>query len=152
MKKIILLFCFIHCSVFADNIMCKSGENNLYAVFTKNTYFCDNDEYLPADTLGCRSCPDAYICNAGTYTFNENEYQGIVRPRTYITHSLNDMCSINSPHELVAVFTPNIITLNWDDGTNITTTQCTFGETITIPNPPTRPGYKFGGWRVKRRN
>lgn len=51
------------------------------------------------------------------------------------------------------VFEPNTIDIYWDDGTDIKQTQCTYGmPIINVPDDPVRPGYKFGGWRIKKNN
>ena len=51
------------------------------------------------------------------------------------------------------VFEPNTIDIYWDDGTDIKQTQCTYGmPIINVPDDPVRPGYKFGGWRIKNNN
>lgn len=129
---------------------------SINAVFEPKSIECLPGEYLPMNIANCTPCPSEAVCVGGTYIFNETKTQGIIfnnnfkqsKPMGCISNllGLTDNVTIN------AVFEPNIITLNWNDGTNTTTTQCTFGQTVTIPNPPTRPGYKFGGWRVKRRN
>lgn len=56
-----------------------------------------------------------------------------------------------------AVFTPNRITITWyedDDAAEPMSVDseaatCTYGETITLPTQPTRPGYTFAGWVIK---
>ena len=151
MKKLfVFLFIFISHSSFAE-MMCDVFVSDYFAVYEANTYTCNVGQYLPANTLGCVPCPSGLTCPGGTFDFNPDIFQGL----DFISvpnNTLNNMCADNFPSDLYAIYEPNIITLNWNDGTNITTTQCAFGETITIPAPPTRPGYKFGGWRVKRRN
>jgi len=53
-----------------------------------------------------------------------------------------------------ANYEPESIGLRWyDENNNLLTVNsasnsCTYGGTITIPNPPTKTGYKFTGWKV----
>ena len=49
----------------------------LNAVFTINIHTCEPGYYLPANVDGCTICPSGYACIGGTYTFNEEEDQGI---------------------------------------------------------------------------
>ena len=114
MKKIIFIFVGLHSlnafAYYTENIPNQCGiiGNNLQAVFTLNQYICNSGEFLPAYSLGCETCPDDFTCSGGTYTFNDNEYQGVEKTSTYITHNMTNMCAENALHELSAVFTPNI--------------------------------------------
>lgn len=114
MKKIIFIFTVLYSlnavAYYTENIQNQCGVigDNLYAEFTINQYSCNSGEFLPAYSLGCESCPDDFTCSGGTYTFNENEYQGAIKSSTYITHNMTNMCATNAPHELSAIFTPNV--------------------------------------------
>ena len=112
MKKIIAILGGIYSlnayAYYTDTIPNQCGiiDNNLYAVFNVNEYTCAAGEFLPAHSLGCESCPDDYTCDGGTYSFNDNKYQGAAQ-NGYITHDLTNMCATNAPHVLNAVFEPN---------------------------------------------
>ena len=79
----------------------------MFTVFTINQYTCPAGEFLPAYTLGCRACPVGYVCNGGTYDFNDNISQGAIKQSGYINNNLSNLCSTNAAHELFAVMTPN---------------------------------------------
>ena len=89
---------------------CGVVLNNMYANFVPNTYTCESGEFLPANTLGCKPCPNDYRCPGGIYDFNENRFQGAEKSTTYITHDLTNMCAKKSDHFYVGVFTPNVHT------------------------------------------
>ena len=195
MKKLLLLSLLFTQPSFAE-IMCDTGVSKYFAVYEINTYDCAPGYYLPANTDGCRIC-DVFgkSCPGGTYTFNENESQGLTigsytcnsgyflpansdtcrvcptgfscpggsfefNPDEYqgaelnnvSTTTMNNVCAANFPQKIFAVYEPNTITVNWDDGTNTTQNTCIYGGAITLPPTPTRPGYKFGGWRIKNIN
>lgn len=44
-----------------------------------------------------------------------------------------------------AQYTPNSITVNFDNTANM----CTYDGTLNIPSPAARPGYVFTGWKLK---
>ena len=73
---------------------CGTYADKMWSAFEPYEYTCDAGEFLPADTLGCRTCPTDAICSGGTYSFNDNEYQGVTISATYITHNLTNMCSV----------------------------------------------------------
>ena len=186
---------FITQSVFAD-FTCDTDISKYFAFYDKNSYTCAPGYYLPANTDGCRVC-DVFgkTCPGGTYTFNENESQGLVvgsytcnsgyfLPANSDTcsacpngfscpggtfefnvdefqglsfesvpnNTMNNVCAVNFPQKIFAVYEPNTITVNWDDGTNTTQNTCVYGQSITLPPTPVRPGYVFGGWRIKNQN
>ena len=171
MKKILLLSLLLSQPSLADVIdnNINNGCNDtvlsvfdnmsvLYPVFNINTYNCNNGYYLPKDALGCISCPSGYDCPGGTYAYNPDKNQGIAF-KNPISENVYNGCNVNLlfPDEsesakLEPVFIPNTITINWDDGTNITQNTCQYGGAITLPPTPVRPGYKFGGWRIKNQN
>ncbi len=119
------------------------------AIYEPYTYTCAPGEFLPANTFMCKPCPSGYVCNGGTFNFDPNMYQGIVLD-LIPESTINYVCASNFTPKLRAVYEPNTITINWDDGTNTTQNTCVYGQSITLPPEPVRPGYKFGGWRVKR--
>ena len=154
MKKIFIFLSLLYSSsVYAyynESIQDKCGvlHNEAFAVFTINEYTCDNGYFLPANALGCEPCPSDHTCGGGTFKFNPTHSQGIVY--NLLTQKATDSCSENIGHKVYAVFTPNILTLNWDDGINTTQTTCEYGRGIELPPLPVRQGYKFMGWRVKQ--
>ena len=153
MKKILLLSLLLIQPVYAEYITndIVSGCDGGYfyrAQFVKKQIICPNGYYLPANALSCELCPNGYACNGGTYSFNENNFSG-AEYTTNITNNMNNICASNAPVVLRAVFRPHTITINWDDGTNITQNTCQYGGAITLPPTPVRPGYVFGGWRIK---
>ena len=152
MKKIIILFCFVHSSVFADNITCKTGTNNLYAVFVPIVYNCDSGYFLPANTPGCQQCPDDYVCAGGTFSFDYTTAQGLVK-KDKISHDASNACATNFPKTLYALYEPNTVTLNFDDNNgNTTSGSCTYDGLVNLPETPTREGYDFVGWKVENNN
>ena len=63
------------------------------------------------------------------------------------------MGSDTGPVDLRAEFTPENINLKWYNGdTRINvanaSNSCTYDTAISLPPNPTRPGYKFKGWKV----
>ena len=174
MKRIgvFLLLIFITHYAYADYITqnitggCDSQTLNtigdttyLEPVFTKNTYTCSSGTFLPANTLGCRSCPLGYTCSGGTFEFNETVAQGITVKDT-ISANASNACSSNvlntlgNTAYLEPVFTPNTVSLTWDDGTgNTVSSSCTYDGLINLPPEPTpKPGYVFSGWKVQTNN
>ena len=58
-------------------------------------------------------------------------------------------CYASSDYQCVDL--PTIINLNWyDRDTIITTNTCRYGQEITFPPDPTRPGYTFSGWQLRQ--
>lgn len=117
MKKIYLIFTALYSinafAYYTETMTNKCGlipDNELHAVFTLNQYTCENGKFLPAYSDVCVSCPPDYTCSGGTFSFNENSFQGAVKSQTYITHGLTNMCSRNIPYGYYAVFTVNSYT------------------------------------------
>lgn len=168
MKKIVLIFLLCVNSAFAttfdSNITNGCDENTLYvddisghgklnAYFVPNSHTCASGYFLPANTDGCRACPNGYTCPSGTFSFNERQAQGINK-NTYITTNTTNICSDNFlPYgHMHAVFVPNdpdVITVYFDNNGTIETTTCEADGELTLPTTPTRVGYVFTGWKVK---
>ena len=154
MKRIgvFLLFFFIVQSVWAD-LMCDDAGVDYFAIYKPNTYTCNPGYYLPANTDGCQPCPVGCTCVGGTFDWDLDFFQGVSSCSISAT-IMNNMCADNFPGDLFAIYEPNTVTLNFDDGNgNTTTTTCEYGDTIVIPeNIPTRTGYNFTGWVVRENN
>ena len=156
-KKLIIysLFFVLHIStVYAETI--QNGCDNvryheIQAVWQINEYTCKSGEFLPANTDGCKKCPDGHVCNGGTFTFNPERSQGI----QYGNFEQNTpfACSSNMPALLKAVYEPVTVTLNFDDDNGHTTwTTCSYNGLVNLPESPTREGYDFVGWKVVQTN
>ena len=72
--------------------------------------------------------------------------------RSYMTNDYQEMHDDACP--LTTASNSDTITLTWytDDGVEYDSTTCTVGETIVLPEEPTRPGYNFAGWTVITNN
>ena len=170
MKKLLIIFTIVFstnafalidddivggCDVITLNAV--NNLTNMLPVYRAKNYTCNTGYFLPANTEGCQPCPSGYICDGGSFDFNEYYAQGINLP-TYITQNASNICSVNllnsvgQTTNMIPIFRPKTMTLNFDDGNgNVTSTTCTYGDTITIPDTvPTRPGYTFTGWVVRQ--
>ena len=104
MKKILLLSLLIINPSFAE-MMCDNATD-YFAVYEPNSYTCNPGQYLPANTVGCVSCPVGWTCPGGTFDFNPNEYQGL-EIGTISTNTINNICAINFPTDLYSVYEVN---------------------------------------------
>lgn len=109
MKKLfIFLFVLaISQSAIADNIVCDTNVANYFAIYNENTHVCESGYYMPANTDGCKPCPDGLRCQGGTFKFNPNYFQGIDL-LTISGSSMNNVCAVNFPTAILAIYTPNI--------------------------------------------
>ena len=111
---IFLLSLFIvQTSVFADELSCKTGMQDLMALFTPKTISCNDNHFLPANSVVCSNCPNGYTCSGGDLIFNETKSSGIDYTQK-ITTSANNVCSQNFPKMLYANF--RIAQRNCDPG------------------------------------
>jgi hypothetical protein len=93
---------------------------NMRARFEPNQHVCSLEYYMPAGYDGCVKCPTGYSCKGGTYTFNENEPQGIVAVMPIQSKTLHGcsqdvllgLSSNGDAYNLVATFEPNTHTCN----------------------------------------
>ena len=104
MKKILLLSLLIINPSFAE-MMCDDATD-YFAIYEIDSYTCSPGEYLPANTVGCVSCPNGWTCNGGTFDFNTDEYQGL-ELGTITTTPINNICAANFPVDLYSVYEPN---------------------------------------------
>ena len=141
----------MNCNFAFAEIVCDTDIVKYVAVYEPNEYTCANGYFLPANTDGCRPCPNGFTCNGGTYKFNKDRYQGATLNNMYAS-TMNNMCGDNFAINMHAIYEPNTINVNFDDGNgNVTSMTCEYGDTITIPETvPTRPGYTFTGWVVRQ--
>lgn len=143
----------------STSLQAISNTTYLEPVFTINIYTCSSGQFLPANVDGCRSCPSGYTCSGGTFEFNETVAQGIT-PKDTISANASNACSSNvlktvgTASYLEPIFTPNTVSLTWDDGVgNTQSTSCTYDGLINLPpEPPQRPGYRFNGWKLVTTN
>ncbi|MBR3510537.1 MAG: hypothetical protein IKN73_00550 [Alphaproteobacteria bacterium] len=109
----LLLLFIVQTPVFADELSCKTGMQDLMALFTPKTINCNDNQFLPANSVTCSNCPNGYTCPGGDLIFNETKSSGIDY-RQKITTSANNVCSQNFPKMLYANF--KIAQRNCDPG------------------------------------
>nr|MBQ0091132.1 hypothetical protein [Candidatus Enterousia merdequi] len=126
-------------------------QSKIFAHFERNEHTCSSGYFLPANTDGCRPCPEDHICNGGTFKFNKRQSQGI-RYKT-LTRNSENSCASNISHHLVGIFKPNTINIRFIDNNEVlTTTTCTYDGAIKIPDiTPNKKGYQFTGWKIKNK-
>ena len=158
MKKIFVIFAILFsCDAFAYYTQtipnqCGILNKNMRAVFTPNVHTCNQGYFLPANTDGCRPCPNDYVCNGGTFTFNERQSQGIVY-KSITRQNIPYGCASNMQHHMTAIFTPNTININWSDADSVDIAANNAGTAIydgdirTPVKARNIPGKRFAGWR-----
>lgn len=102
---VFLLFLCVIQPVFAD-LMCDDAAIDYDAIYEIDSYTCSTGQYLPANTLGCVSCPTGSTCTGGTFDFNPDEYQGL-EFGTITTNTINNICAANFYNNLYATYEPN---------------------------------------------
>ena len=135
--------------LYTNNIVGGCGDAYYYAAkFDPISYTCNSGYFLPAGAISCEECPDDYTCSGGTFVFNANQTQGIDDGDILVTNAIGS-CSPQFNQSFSAIFEPNTININWDNGETITSNTCEYDGAITLPPEPTRVGYTFSGWRLK---
>lgn len=149
MKKIFIIFIssfYLMSNVLADTTVCETKL--MRALYEPIEYTCDSGYFLPANTAGCRQCPNGHTCSGGTFAFNPTTSQGIVYAKPIQSVS-NNSCSSNFAHNLIAIYEPVTVTLNfYDNNGNTTSGSCTYDGLVILPETPTREGYDFVGWKL----
>lgn len=102
-----LLLIFITQIAFADDIVCDISNSSQYATYEANTYNCAAGYYLPANTLGCKPCPNGFTCSGGIFQFNSFLFQGLYIDK-YISTTMNNVCAANFSSNIIAIYTPNV--------------------------------------------
>ena len=88
----------------------------------------------------------------GTFDANSDKYQG-AEIDSIGTSTMNNVCADNFPTDMYAVYEPKTVTLNFDDDNgNTSSTTCTYDGLVNLPEPPTREGYDFVGWKLQTSN
>ena len=104
MKKLLLLSLLFTQPSFAE-MMCEDATD-YFAVYEPYSYTCNSGQYLPANTLGCVSCPSGFSCNGGTFDFNPDYFQGLSF-ESVPNNTMNNICADNFPVDLHAIYEPN---------------------------------------------
>ena len=102
-----LLLIFITQIAFADDIVCDINYSKYFALYEISEYRCDVGYFLPANTLGCRPCPNGFTCSGGIFQFNSFLFQGLYIDK-YISTTMNNVCAANFPSNIYAFYTPNV--------------------------------------------
>ena len=113
---------------------------------------CDNG-YLSGGSCvsyTAGDCINGYYDTAiNTNTFAELTNGNCSSP--YAKYTRTTRCDNNPGDTCVDLPTP-VVSLTWDDGNgNIKSSSCLYEGLITLPEPPTRVGYDFKGWKVEKK-
>lgn len=147
------------------DLMCENSTN-YSAIYEIDSYTCNSGQYLPANTLGCVSCPNGFTCPGGTFEFNSDIFQGLSF-ETVPNNTLNNICADNFPTDLVLIYEPNqhtcaqgyYLPANTDECTKcLNDNYCaggtyTFNETQTqgiTPCPSAHPFAPAGMWLLSQ--
>ena len=163
MKKLLssLAFVFIATSAFAE-FVCNTNIVTYRAHYTPIRYTCTPGEFLPANTLGCRPCPNGFTCPGGTFDFNPDSLQGI-KVFNSTGDTMNNMCAYNIPDRFFVAYEPNVHECAHGEYLPANVDGCTpclndnycpggtyvFNETVTqgiVPCPDAHPFAPGGMW------
>ena len=87
-------------------IACDSGTHSPTGASSASQcvigYTCASGQYLPKNTTICTVCPNGYICAGGTFMFNENSDQGLLKTGTIsdFTNTCGNYQILNAVFEL----------------------------------------------------
>ena len=116
----------------ASNTCAANFSHDLYAQFQKNQHICTSGQYLPANVDGCTACPNGYTCAGGTYTFDENNDQGIIANTITITWNGASQADIDANNAGTVTYGGDI-------------------RTPVRPDPSQIPvGKRFVGWTFRK--
>ena len=87
---------------------CDAFVSQYQATYVPIEHTCNVGEFMPANTLGCVTCPSGIACSGGTFRFSETSFSGLYL--TSITGVINDACATNFPMRWTAVYVPNVHT------------------------------------------
>ena len=88
-----------------ETITCDAIPTNMNAVYTVGRHTCQPGYYLPADADNCAVCPNGGYCSGGTFTFDPNDFQGLVL--TNMSTTASNVCADNFPSTMYAKYTIN---------------------------------------------
>ena len=108
MKKIVVFLSVMFITQYASADM-DCGLPKYLAIYEPNIYTCNAGEFLPPNTLGCVACPQNMTCAGGTFSFSENNVQGLPN---YITGIVNSACADNISPKYVAIYERSTYTCN----------------------------------------
>ena len=152
---------FIATSAFAE-FVCNTNIVTYRAHYTPIRYTCNPGEYLPANTLGCKPCPNGFTCPGGTFDFNPDSLQGI-KVFNSTGDTMNNMCAYNIPDRFFVAYEPNVHECAHGEYLPANVDGCTpclndnycpggtyvFNETVTqgiVPCPDAHPFAPGGMW------
>ena len=93
------------------DLTCDISVSDYFAIYEPNSYTCNSGQYLPANALGCVSCPTGLTCNGGTFDFNADIFQGLSF-ESVPNNTMNNICANNFPDDLTAIYEPNVHNCN----------------------------------------
>jgi len=131
-----------------------SIDNDFYGIYRgmvvgDEVTLCDDGRKVngtcTAYTTG--TCDSGYYdTGIDTNTFGSPTNEACSNP--YTARSDITRCDHNPGDTCVDIPTPTINVTWYNNGATVGAQTCYYGESLSLPTPPTRPGYTFGGWRV----
>ena len=134
----------------------KSIENEFTGIYRgiiagSEVTLCSNG-HMSGGTCSSYSvgeCPSGYYdLEPGTATFGSPTNDTCSSP--YSAYNNTTHCDHN-PGETCVTLPTSTIDINWYDGnTIIHQNTCYYGDDFAVPPAPSRPGYTFNGWVIKK--